>query len=308
MRTVRAARASALAITVVLFVAGCSFGGADAGGPVGAPAGGWPQPEGGQLTAKMCGLVTLEDYKQLGHSQIVALKPGPADAMASNAVTCSAPTADTLTLILQPTAEAAKIWYRSSLSGRKKRVSDPIEKKRETILTENLVSEADESWFDYWVDSGSGDQYKDYELELRRGALVVGLVLSGVDTSKEKDPKGTLVKLAGRVLERLSDLGRTDSGTTPNVHLDVKGAGKATQIQYSVPDSEVTTLQDVQLPWKLDVPMADHGKQPLNIVLSADAQGFPPIQLSCAITVDTKVIQQQQRAGIVNCQGHLPAP
>jgi hypothetical protein len=299
---------SASAIAVMLLVAGCSFGGADAGAPAGTPAGGWPQPEGGQLTAKMCGLVTLDDYRQLGHRQIVALEPGKADAFASNAVTCSAPPADTLTLILQPTTEAAKIWYRSSLSGRKKRVTDPIEEKRDTILSENVVSKADESWFDYWVNSGDDDKYKDYELELRRGALVVGLVLSGVDTSKEKDPKGTLVKLAERVLERVPDLGRTDSGTTPQVHLDVKGAGKATQIQYSVPDSEVTTLQDVQLPWKIDVPMADHGKQLLNINLSANTQVYPPIQLSCAITVDTKVIQQQQRAGIVNCQGHLPGP
>jgi hypothetical protein len=293
---------------MVLFVAGCSFGGADTDGSVAAPAGGWPQPEGGQLTAKMCGLRTREAYIQIGHSQIVALEPGKADTMPSNAVTCSAPPADTLTLILQPTTEAATIWYRSSLSGRKKRVTDPIEEKRESILTENLVSQADESWFDYWVDSGSKDKYKDYELELRRGALVVVLVLSGVDTSKEKDPKGTLVKLAERVLERVSDLGRTDSGTTPKVHLDVKGAGKATQIQYSVPDSEVTTLRDVQLPWKIDVPMADRGKQPLSISLSADTQVYPPTQLSCAITVDAKVIQQQQRAGIVSCLGHLPAP
>jgi Mycobacterium membrane protein len=292
----------AIAAAVLLVAAGCSDG---SGGSVEPPTGGWPQPENGQITAKMCGLLTRADYEQFNHRLLLDLEPQGGEKGFTNGVSCSAPPADTLALALQPTAESAKIWYQGSLAGRKFQV---ISSKRDTVLVENLVAGADESWLDFWVDSGHDDKLKDYELQARRGALVMTLVLSGVDEAKEKDPKGTLVALADRVLQRVGDLGKTDTGATPMLHLEVNGNGKAGQIQYSVPDRESKTLNDVDLPWKIDLPLADHGKQLQTISLNAQSPITPgvPIRISCRILVDGKIINEKQDFGVAGCLGNLP--
>jgi hypothetical protein len=296
----------ALAAAVLLIAAGCSGGDEkSAGGSVEAPAGGWPQPENGQLTAKMCGLLTAADYEQFNHRLLLDLEPGGGPETTSNGIYCSAPPADILTLNLQPTAESATIWYQAALAGRKSQV---ISDKRDTVLVENLVTGADESWLDFWVDSGNDDKLKEYELQVRRGALIVTLVLSNVDETKEKDPKGTLVALADRVLQRVGDLGKTDTGVTPMLRLQVNGKGKAEQIQYSVPDREVETLKDVKLPWKVDLPLADHGEQLQNLSLDARTPitaGYPA-RVSCQILFEGKVLSEEQNLGFAGCLGHLP--
>jgi hypothetical protein len=295
----------AMAAAVLLAAAGCSGGDGDSGGgSVKPPAGGWPQPENGQITAKMCGLLTRGDYEQFNHRQLLDLKP-QGSKTTTNGVSCSAPPADILELALQPTAESAKVWYKGSLASRKSQV---ISHKRDTVLVENLVTGADESWFDFWVDSGNDDKLKDYELQVRRGALAVTLVLSGVDEAKEKDPKGTLVALAGRVLQRVGGLGKTDTGATPMLHLEVNGKGRAGRIQYSVPDRQSKTLNNVRLPWKTDLPLADHGEQLQTISLDAHSpitSGLP-IRVSCRILADDKVLSTEQNFGFAGCLGSLP--
>ncbi|MGN9913839.1 hypothetical protein ACTMTJ_40525 [Phytohabitans sp. LJ34] len=306
MRTRRTSIAMAAAVVVLLAAASCAGGDEETGGgSVEPPAGGWPQPENGQLTAKMCGLLTRADYEQFDHRQLLDLEPLTSQKESTNSVSCSAPPADMLGLTLQPTAESAKVWYQSSLAGRKSQV---ISHKRDTVLVENLVTGADESWLDFWVDSGNDDKLKDYELKVRRGALVVTLVLSGIDETKEKDPKGTLVALADRVLQRVGDLGKTDTGVTPMLRLEVNGKGKAGQIVYSVPDRDVKTLTDVKLPWKVDLPLADHGEQLQNFSLNAHTpitRGLP-VGISCRILVDGKILSQEQNFGFAGCLGHLP--
>jgi len=287
---------------VLLVVTGCSGGGGSAKPSTSS----WPQPENGQITAKMCGLLTSEDYEQFNHRLLLDLEPQRGEKAFTNGVSCSAPPADMLTLMLQPTAESAKIWYQGSLAARKRAV---ISDKSDTVLVENLVTDADESWFDFWLTSGNENESQEYELQVRRGALVVALVLSSVDKTREKDPKGTLIALADRVLQRVGDLGKTDTGTTPMLHLEVNGTGTAARIDYLVPDREFQTIENVALPWKADLPLADHGEQSQSISLNATlpiTSGFPT-QVSCRILADDKIVSDEQNLGFAGCLGNLPA-
>ncbi|MEV6490470.1 hypothetical protein AB0M20_17855 [Actinoplanes sp. NPDC051633] len=297
-----------MAAAVLLMAAGCSGGDeGSGGGSAKPPAGGWPQPENGQITAKMCGLLTEADYAEFGHKLLLDLEASTASKATSNGIYCSAPPADQLTLSLQPTAEAAEIYYQGVLASRKFQV---VSDKRDTILVENLVTGADSSWLDYWVDSGEDDATKDYELVVRRGSLMLSLVLSGVDEAKEKDPKGTLVALADRVLQRVGELGKTDTGVTRMLHLEVNGKGKARQIQYSVPDRPVKTLENVKLPWKADLPLADHGDNLQNLSLNAHtpiSRGLP-VQIACRIQVDDKIVSEEGDFGFAGCLSHVPKP
>ena len=299
---------TALSAAVLLTAAGCSGdGGESGGGGVEAPAGGWPQPQNGQLTDKMCGLITKADYEEFNHRQLLDLEPESAYKASSNGFSCGAPPADQLAMTLQPTVESAKVYYAGSLASRKFQVTSD---KRATMLTEGVVTGADESWLDYWVNSGPDEKYQDYELEFRRGSLVVSLVLSGVDDAeaKKNDPQGTLVALADRVLQRVGDLGKTDAGVTPRLHLEVFGKGKADVIQYSAPDYGSKTLKKVKLPWKTDLPLADRGDNMQQFSLSAQspiAAGIPP-SLACRILRDDKILANEQNFGFASCLGHFP--
>src|SRR5689334_15716571 len=101
MRTCSALRAATIASTAVFALAACFHAGRAGGsdGAAGPPAGGWPQLENGQLTDKMCKLLTPADYKHFGHNQLLALEPQAAGAKpAGNYVSCSAPPADSLAM------------------------------------------------------------------------------------------------------------------------------------------------------------------------------------------------------------------
>jgi hypothetical protein len=298
----------AAAAAVLLTLAGCGGDDDGTGGTVKAPEGGWPQAENGRVTAKMCGLITPDDFESLGHRQIMSFEARTSPPPATNAVECEAPAADFLGLNVQPTVEAATIWHKASLAGRKKEV---IDHQRDTILVENVVTGADASWFDYWVDSGKDSKYKDYQLQLRRGALIVELRLGGIEGTDDEGPKGTLTALADRVLQRVGDLGKTDTGATPTMHLEVLGKGKARSISYFVPDVEgVVQLDNVKLPWKKDVKIADHGENPQVVSLNADAYvagALVPPPIACRMLLDGKiVVEDQGEVGLAQCLGNLP--
>jgi hypothetical protein len=297
----------AAAATVLLILAGCGDDD-ETGGTVKAPEGGWPQAENGRVTAKMCGLITPDDFESLRHQQIMNFEARTSPPPATNAVECEAPAADFLGLNVQPTVEAATIWHKASLAGRKQEV---IDHERDTILVENVVTGADESWFDYWLDSGEDSTYKDYQLQLRRGALIVELHIGGIEATDDTDPKATLTALADRVLQRVGDLGRTDTGTTPSMHLEVLGKGKARSISYTVPDVEgVVRLDNVKLPWQKDVKIADHGQTMQVVTLNADAATagmLVPPPIACRMLLDGKIVAEHSgQVGLAQCLGNLP--
>jgi hypothetical protein len=294
-----------LSAAVAVALTGCMFGGDDGGGgdAVTVPAGGWPQPENGQLTAKMCGLLTQADYKRAGLKQLQPLEPASQQKASSNYVSCSGMLGDWLTLDLQPTAEAAKVRYQQQLAAQKESVAG---EKLPTILAEGVLDGVEESWFDYGATAAVAKP-DSFELQFRRGALVASLVLDEAGGVKEEGAKAAVVKLAGLVLERIPEVGKADTGTTPMVRFEAKGTGKAAEILYQTSDHKSTKLEKVQLPWSVEVPMADHGEfqAALHLTVRTDAAAYPPVGVSCAVSVRGKVVVQDQQLGFAICQGQF---
>ncbi|MBO2465085.1 DUF3558 family protein [Actinomadura violacea] len=288
----------------MLALAGCGGGGKDK--PAGkapvkpaakasAPAGGWPQPENGRLTAKMCGLLTDADYAKYGHQRMPQENAGPAQD-GSNTVGCTYMLGDQLTLSLQKSAQGAKITFKQGLDDHKDRL-----KGKPSVLAPNVVQGADESWFDY---STLGGGPSEYEVEARRGALTVGIVLSEVPQHPDKDPKGMLAALAALVLQRIPDVGKADTGIVHQVKYVVWGSGpKAMQIVYSDPVStKSVTLKNVKLPWHKEFPMPDAGNQPTAALSISGAGATPMVMVGCEVFVDGKSVQKKvPDGGLVFC-------
>jgi MmpS family membrane protein len=291
-------RMVALALATMVALTGCLSGQDDNGDSAAKPpAGGWPQPEDGQLTAKMCGLLTAEDYKPFDHKLMSPLAEQPSWKDSSNYLACSGILGEWLKLDLQPTTESAKIRYDNSLETRKDVI---IVEKQKTILAQDLLPGADQSWFDYGQ-APEGSTPTDFELKFRRGSLVAEVNLSDPN-NRMKDPKAALLRLAGLVLERIPEVGKTDTGTTPKVRLEVKGTGKASIISHFTVDHKTETLKDVQLPWSVEVPMADHGDNQVPLTLNANSASGPmPVAISCAISVRGAVVKQEQRLSFAIC-------
>jgi hypothetical protein len=299
IRTIAAGGALALALS------GCGGGDGDGTGrtpgpgkppanPAGAtaPAGGWPQPENGRLTAKMCGLLTDGDYAKYGHERMPQEDAGPAQD-GSNAVNCMYMLGDQLTLSLQKSAQGAKIAFKQGLDDHKERL-----KGKQSVLASNVVQGADESWFDYSTLGGSPSEY---EVEARRGGLIVGIVLSEVPQHPDKDPKGMLAGLAALVLQRIPDVGKSDTGIVHQVKYVVWGTGgPALQIVYNDPvNSKTVTLKHVKLPWRKEFPMPDTGTQP---TAALSITGASAGSLGCEVLVDGKSVQKQEPStGIASC-------
>ncbi|QKG24303.1 hypothetical protein ACTIVE_5946 [Actinomadura verrucosospora] len=291
IRTVAASGALALAL------AGCGGGGKDK--PAGkapakpaaeAPAGGWPQPENGRLTAKMCGLLTDGDYAKYGHQRMPQENAGPAQD-GSNTVGCTYMLGDQLTLSLQKSAQGAKIAFKQGLDDHKDRL-----KGKPSVLAPNVVQGADESWFDY---STLGGGPTEYEVEARRGALTVGIVLSEVPQHPDKDPKAMLAGLAALVLQRIPNVGKADTGIVHQVKYVVWGSGAtAMQVVYNDPVSTKTvTLKNVKLPWHKEFPMPDTGNQPTAALSVSGAGATPTVLVGCEIFVDGKSVQKKAPDG-----------
>ncbi|MGI8336486.1 MmpS family transport accessory protein [Actinomadura scrupuli] len=296
-----------LGSALVIALAGCgsdgsggsggSGGGEAAGG--GPPPGGWPQPENGRLTEKMCGLLTNADYAKYGHHRLPSVSAKPVEG--GNGVECLYMTQDELSLGLQPTAQAAKLVYAAGLKEHKDRLASD---HRSTILATGVVPGADESWFDYWTLGTEGAQYKEHELQLRRGSLLVTLILSGLRGKSEKDPREVLTGLAGLVLERIPDVGKTDTGVTHKVQYEVTGSGTAKLIMYYDPaESKTVQRKNVRLPWRLELPMAGQGGQQIPLTLNATSSG-PLAVIGCSVSVDGRSVKAQPpQIGLAFCTG-----
>jgi hypothetical protein len=263
------------------------------------PPGGWPQPEGGRMTAKMCGLLTEADYASFGHRRLPSVSEKLSEAGA-NRVDCLYMTDDELWLDLQPTAESARLVFAADFRDHKRRM---VEDERKSIVATSVVPGADASWYDL-ATLGSDGQYPEHELRLRRGALLVGITLSGIKGQGEQDPRTVLTGLAALVLKRIPDVGKTDTGRTHQVRYDVLGAGRALTINYSDPTSgKSITRKNVRLPWRLVLPMGDTGQSPTPLVLNA-ASTAPLAALGCRISADGRTVATQPRqGGLAFCNG-----
>jgi hypothetical protein len=297
-----------LVLTAVLTACGSGSPGGDkgGGGNGGPPKGGWPQPVNGQLTPQMCGLLTDDDYAKYGHERLPVISQKRVDN-APNAIDCLYTTSDELDLSLQPTAEAAKVQYAAGLKDHKERLS---ENSRPTILATNVVQGADESWFDYWTLGTADAKFKEYEISVRRGSLVVGIVLSGIKGEHEKDPRTVLTGLAGLVLQRIPNVGRADTGKTHKAEFVVAGAGRAKQIVFNDPTSgEVTTLKNVKLPWHVEKPLINTGQAQIMLNLTA-VSSTPMAAIGCNISVDGQTVVQEQPkiGGFANCSQPFTPP
>ncbi|WP_157610316.1 MmpS family transport accessory protein [Spirillospora albida] len=278
-----------VALGALLAVTGCTGGGSQDGGDTEAkpPPGGWPQPENGKLTPEMCGLLTDADYRKYGHNRLSS-EPGRRSTNSANGIECTWTGGDYLTLDLQATAEDAKLFFRRYLDEHRERLRSD---GRPTIIAQNVVPGADESWFDYWtIGSDPGERFVEHELAARRGALTVRLVLSGIKGDKEKDPRTVLSGLAALVLQRLPDVGTKDTGTRHQVRYEITGRpGTAKMITYLDPvDTKSVTLRNVKLPWKKEFPVpAPQGgaPTPLSLTATGDTSTITTV-LSCRIVVD----------------------
>jgi hypothetical protein len=302
-------RGVAVACALMLALAGCGTklpGGHSAAKPSGGPPpGGWPQPVNGQLTTQMCGLLTDADYAKYGHQRLPMVSEKRVDNE-PNAVACLYTVEDELTLNLQPTAEAAKLTYDAELRDHKRRL---VEDSRPTVLAENVVPGSDQSWFDYWTLGTANSKYTEYEISVRRGSLVVGMILSGLKGKKEQDPRVVLSGLAGLVLQRIPAVGRTDTGKTQKARFSVLGPGRAKQITYNDPTtSKTVTLKNVKLPWHVEKPLVTLGSPMVMFTLNAISSS-PMAALGCGISVDgqTVVVQQPRIGGFASClQSYTP--
>jgi hypothetical protein len=297
------------AAVLLTVLAGCGLGGnggGTSGDKDGPPAGGWPQPDNGRVTDAMCQLLRPGDWRRAGHPLLIDMELEPQKSgadMGGNHLWCLSTPANSLKFELQPTAEAGKIYYGMLLADRKDRVASG---DSDSMLEENLVEGVDESWFDFGLGVKRHQQLKDYQLTFRQGALVVTIELGAVDDSKEKDPRGTLAKLARLVWERLPDVGRTDTGITPSVHFAVTGTGKA-DITYTKPQGGSEDLKDATLPWEIQLPTADLGKAQQGFNLSATQKPSPDkpygTAVNCQIAVNGVTVANQKGPGFAICTG-----
>jgi hypothetical protein len=275
------ARLIVVGCALLAALTGCRVpAGHDAGGP---PAGGWPQPAGNRVTDAMCGLLTNADYTKLGHVR----RPKINSSVKShyNSLYCQYQSSDEMTLSLQPSAEFAKYVFAADLNYHKAQLT---ENHRRSALVNSVVGAADESWVDYWGPDAADARPVAHEIRIRRGALILGITLSGVRGKSEKDPRSVLVDLAGLVLRRLPHVGAKDTGTQHKIEYDVIGTGKAKSIAWTdyTEAQNAGTVANVRMPWLHMVPMASmDGVQPDSLSLRVEASS-PKTKVGCLIVVD----------------------
>jgi hypothetical protein len=291
-----------LAFLAALALVGCDpVAGSVHDGP---PAGGWPQPAGDRLTESMCGLLTKADYTRLGHVRRPSMW-GTVNA-STNSLDCQYQAGDELTLSLQPTAEFARYVFAADLQDHKGRLAAD---HRRSTLAGDVVGPADESWSDIVATMGTAAAGP--ELRLRRGALILGITLSGVRGKKEKDPRGELTELANLVLRRLPHVGAHDTGTTHKIEYEVVGTGRAGSIEWEKFDGVggYGRLKNPRIPWLQTVWMATGGSITPNPPVLRVQASSPDRKVGCLIVVDgVPQAGQRPRKDFADCQAEVEEP
>jgi hypothetical protein len=295
-----------LAFLVSLALVGCDpVAGSSGSSGDEPPPGGWPQPAGERLTSAMCGLLTKADYARLGHVRQPSMWGTVASK--SNSLDCQYRSNDELTLTLLPTAEYATYVFATDLQAHK----DGLAKAHRTpALAGDVVGPADESWFDRGL--GSTDATPEpHEIRVRRGGLIVGIVLSGVRGKTEKDPRSELTELANLVLRRLPHVGAKDTATTHKIEYEVVGSGRAATLEWEdyTDVQHGGILSKPRLPWLRTISVAaapDTVPSPLSLHVRASSPGK---KVGCMITVDgTPVAADGMRKHVADCESAFPDP
>ena len=294
-------RRVSFAFLVALALAGCDPVAGSVGGEP--PTGGWPQPAAGRLTSDMCGLLTKADYARLGHVR----QPSMWSTIAGggNSLNCQYRSNDELTLALLPTAQYAEYVFSTGLREHKDGL---VQAHRTSGLADDVVGPADESWYDRSL--GSTDPTPEpHEIRVRRGALIVGIVLSGVKGKTEKDPRDVLTELSNLVLRRLPHVGAQDVGTNHEIEYEVVGSGRAATLTWEdYTDFEHSgSLSNPRLPWLRTIQMAvPPGAVASPVILSVRASS-PDKKVGCQITVDgTPVAADGMKKGHAYCESPFP--
>lgn len=309
-------RAGALSLALTVVLSGCGLIGIDhpiGGGPPGGaakaggpPPGGWPQPENGRFTKKMCGLLTEADYAKFGHQRLPADAEGRPVPGSANSVSCAWIAADQLVLNLQPTADAAKLIFAAGLRQHQRRMA---QEGVRPVLATSVVPGADESWFDYWTYVSAGSKRPEHELQLRRGSLIVGLTLSGLRGKNEKEPREVLAGLAALVLQRIPEVGKKDTGVTHKLRFEVLGKGRAQSVSFYDPTrGQTIRRKNVRLPWHSTTPLVTTQPQ---VLLNLTAVAPTPFaRIGCRISVDGKQLEEQAPTvtGLTNCTATYSQP
>lgn len=303
MRCGVSARLVAAGCALLVALTGCRLTAAadDDGGP---PPGGWPQPAGGQITENMCGLLTDADYTRLGH--VRRPKINSSVKTRANSLYCQYEGTDEMTLSLQPSADFAKYVFAAELKYHKDQLT---ENHRGSALVDGVVGAADESWVDYWGPGTAEARPVAHEIRLRRGALILGITLSGARGKREKDPRSVLVGLAGLVLRRLPHVGAKDTGTQHKIEYEAIGTGTAKSIDWAdyTGVQNAGALANVRLPWLHMVPLATaSGVQPDKLVLRVEARS-PRAKVGCLIVLDgVPVAGERPRSHRAACEADFP--
>jgi len=303
MRYGAPSRLIVLCCVVLVALTGCRLTAGD-GDDEGPPPGGWPQPAGGRVTQGMCGLLTNADYTRLGHVRRPMINSSVRDR--ANSLYCQYQSTDEMTLSLQPSVEFAKYVFAAELKYHKDQLA---ENHRRPALVNGVVGAADESWVDYWGAGAAEARPVAHEIRIRRGALILGITLSGVRGKREKDPRSVLVGLAGLVLQRLPHVGAKDTGTKHKIVYEALGLGKAKSIDWTdyTGVQETSSVANVRMPWLHMVPLAlADGTRPDSLSLRVEAKS-PRAKVGCLIVVDgVPVAAERPKAHLVYCEGGFP--
>jgi hypothetical protein len=285
----------------VLLLAACGSDGPGGGGSgskrkVEPPAGGWPRAADGKIGEKQCGLLTNADLAN--RDRLVGNDPPLAQPsqLTSNGVSCEYGVSDLLGLDLQPNAALAELVLRRGREDHDKKMT---ENGKTAKVVEGAVAGADESWWDQTYLTND----EAVELYARRGALLLFVRISALVGTKDQQKLGTVAtEVAGLVLARAPDLGRTDTGPGTVIRYDVVGKGKA-KVQYLEPYVNKSTEAEVQLPWSAEFTVPDMGRSLSALSLSAYVGTAPtPLPVRCSISINGTVANEQNGLNFAVCQ------
>lgn len=235
-----------------------------------APSGGWPQPDHGRLTDKMCGLLSPGDAARVGQQY----EPYSVPLLDLNALYCVNLRGGQFSLVLQPNAESAKLLFAAwRRAGEQNRARNGVT----AAIAEAVVPGTDESLQVTTPahDGRGGDQ----TVTARRGALVITVQLN----DPESGPAAG--RLAGIMLSRVPDLGRTDTGPTRTVTYALTGSGTVDHVEYRDPVTGAwVELAKVALPWSVTLPFLVVNREN-RAHFEVTGRGAHAV-ITCAVTVD----------------------
>jgi hypothetical protein len=277
--------ACALALGVAAGGCGNGDGPAVGGGTDAVPARtAWPQPVGGKLTTDMCDVLGPDDYHAAG---AIAATFDERKLIQPRTLSCHSVGENWLVLDLQPDAVSGGLYFQAQRH----------EHKTTSELRENVVPGADESWYDAEGTS--------HTLVARRGGLLVRLSFGFLNDDVDRFKAATM--LTGLVLERLPQVGATDTGKPHQLVLTVTGNAARTgpvDITYTEPNlNESVQEKGVTLPYVKKLDFAWFGQSRVTQIMAAPRKPVLNNYLTCRIVLDGETIGEQVAVVVPMCSG-----